>query len=412
MKRLIDAAKTPAARSTAIFYIGNFGLNVGRYLFHLMLLRFLTPPQYGEFLSYLSLTYLLGIPSGTVANVVTKHVSDLKGRGDIKEINSFFYQSIKAIIPITTLLGLSLIIFAQPLSILFKAHSIAFVVLGVSMLIGLVQTVIGSYVMAFQKFIFQTIVGYLSVVLVILFSILFIRLGLGATGAVLGQIVSGIFISLLSFFAIKQSIYPPQISFGKKKFHFGNLASYSLIFSIGTLSLISTDILVVRASFDPLISGLYSSLSILGRMIYFGLSPLTVIALPVAAHRFSSTGSAKSVLIKLGSVMTALGLVGVGIFSFFPNLVVKYLSGAQYLAIAPFLFHFSLAMLFFSLSQFLLSYFLAIGKVKSNILLLIVAILQPIVIILLPHTLEYAVNINLALQSLLLFSLLIYLKKA
>ena len=91
MKRIFRAISTPTARSTAFFYFGSFGLNVFRYFFHLILLRFLAPAEYGEFLSYLSLTYLLGIPTGTIATVITKYVAEFKGKGDKTSINLFFH---------------------------------------------------------------------------------------------------------------------------------------------------------------------------------------------------------------------------------------------------------------------------------------------------------------------------------
>lgn len=407
MRRIIKAISTPTARSTAVYYVGSFAQNVLRYFFHLILLRLLTPPEYGEFLSYLSLTYLLGIPMGTIAGVVTKFVAEFKGKGDTTSVNLFFYYLLRKISPITFLLGFLLIIFANPLAQIFKAHSIAFIVLGVSMLITLFQTVVSSYLIAFQKFIFQTIIGFVSVIATILLSILFIKLGFSATGAVLAQLVAGIFVTILTFWQIKDNVIPKVKVKSPPYFSLSGFTGYSFIYALGTMSLISTDILIVRALFDPHTSGLYSALSILGRMILFGLTPLIGIVLPIAAHRHSATGSAKSVLIKLGSVISLFGLIGASIFTLMPSLVIRILSGSEYLSAAPLLSIFSFSMVFFALSQFLISYFMATGRSYVNLFLLLATFAQPIAIYIFRYSISAVVWSEFFVYFILFISLLI-----
>jgi O-antigen/teichoic acid export membrane protein len=409
MDKLIKTITSPTARSTAIYYVGNFILNVGRYFFHLILLRFLSPGEYGEFLSYLSLTYLLSIPMGTISSVVIKYVSEFKGKSDDKSINHFYYFLIKKVSPITFLLGFILILLSGPLANIFKAHSIAFIVLGISMFITLFQTIVGAYLAAFQKFILQTITGYLSVFLTIILSIIFINLHLGATGAVIGQLLAGVVVTIIIFLNIKSSIIPEIKGKEDFKIDLKKFTGYSLLFAIGSMSLISVDVLMVRFLFDPVTSGLYSSLSILGRMIFFGLSPLTALALPIASHRYASRGTATSVFIKLGSVLLAFGLIGAGIFTLFPSLIVNILSGPNYLPAAPLLPIFGFAMMFFALNQFVISYLMATGKPQANILFIVAAILQPILYYLFRFSFSSVIWANLSIQLVLFVSLLIFL---
>ena len=409
VKRIIKVFSTPTARSSTVFYFSNFFLSVIRYLFHLILLRLLSPGQYGEFLSYLSLIYLLGIPAGTIAGVVTKYVSEFNGKGDKASINHFFYYILRIISPITYGLGFLLILFAHPLATLFKAHSIAFVVLGVSMFISLYQTVISSYLIAFQKFIFQSIVGFFGALLTIGISILFINLGFGATGAVIGQILAGILTTIVIFWNIRKSITPKIIAKSTVKFSLAGFTGYSFIYSLGTMALISVDILLARIFFDPHLSGIYSSLSILGRMILFGLTPIIALVLPIASHRHASSGSTKSVLIKLGGVIVIFGLIGAGIFATFPALIIRVLSGSAYLEAAPFLSIFAFSMVFFALSQFMLSYQMAIGRPQANKLMLVAVILQPIALYFFRGSFSGFIWSGFVIQLLLTTSLLLSL---
>ena len=409
MERLLRAISTPTARLTAIYYFGNFSLNVGRYLFHLILLRFLVPAQYGEFLSYLSLTYLLGIPTGTLITVITKYVSEFKAKDDDASMKHFFYYLLKIIGPIALSLSLLLIIFANPLAALFKAHSTAFIVLGVSVFLSLFQTITMSYLIALQRFIFYTVIGFLGVASTIGLSILFINLGLGATGPVLAQLFAVLITTIIMFASLRAKLLPIEKGHTSPKFKISVFTGFSFIYALGTLSLISTDILTVRVFFDTHISGMYSALSILGRMILFGLTPLTTIVLPLATHRQIATGSARSVFFKLGGSLLLLGVVGAGIFTLFPVTVISLLSGTAYLEIAPLLSAFSLSMVFFALSQFMISYSMAIGLPQANFFLLFATILQPILFYLSRFSLPQAVYANFSIQLGLFLALLIFI---
>lgn len=378
VNKITNALSSPTARSSAIFYFSNFFLSVLRYIFHLVLLRFLSPGEYGEFLSYLSLIYLLGIPAGTISGVVTKFVSQFDGKGDTLSVNLFFYYILRVISPITYSLGFLLIIFSQPLADIFKANSTAFIVLGVSMFISLYQTVVSSYLIAFQKFVFQSVVGFLSAVLTICISILFITFGFGATGAVIGQLLSGIITTVIILWDIRKAVIPKKLSKVPRNFSLAGFTGYSFIYSLGTMSLISVDILLARIFFDPHLSGIYSSLSILGRMILFGLTPIISLVLPLASHRQAASGSAKSIFVKLGAVLTTFGLVGAGIFSLFPDFIIRTLSGVSYLDGTLFLPIVAFSMVFFSLNQFILTYLMALGRPKFNVLILVAAVVQPI----------------------------------
>src|SRR3989339_16918 len=402
MKRIFRAISTPTARSTAFFYFGSFGLNVFRYFFHLILLRFLAPAEYGEFLSYLSLTYLLGIPTGTIATVITKYVAEFKGKGDKTSINLFFHYLIRTVTPIASFLGLALIFLSGPLSHVFKAHSLALIVLGISVFIS-------PYLIAFQKFTFQTVLGLVSTFLTILFSIGLISLGFGATGAVIGQLLGSVVTSLIIFLDLRPSFYPKVVTKKPPHFSLGGFMGYSFIFALGTMSLMSTDILMVRALFNPHLSGIYSSLSILGRMILYGLTPLISLVLPIASHRQAISGTAKNILIKLGSVTVLFGLIGAGIFSMFPTLIIRILSGVAYLEAAPFLSVFAFTMVFFALSQFILSYQMAISRPRATLLLLAATLTQPVLFYIFRGSFSLVIWSNFTVHLLLLSSLLFFL---
>jgi O-antigen/teichoic acid export membrane protein len=407
VKRILTYFDTPTARSSAFFYFSSIFASFFRYLFHLILLRLLAPSEYGEFSSYLSLIYILGIPTIIVSNVVVKYVSDFRGRGDDVSINQLFYFLLYKLSFITFPLGLLLIIFSTPLALLFKAHSLAFVVLGVSMFISVFQTIIGSYVFAYQKIVFVTIIGFVNVIVNILLAVIFIKLGFGATGVIVAQILAGILTTIVSIFQIYKVIFP-RINFKSiPNFNFFGFIGYSFIYAVGTSMLISTDIILVRIFFDSHISGLYSSLIILGRMILFGLTPLISLVFPISAHRHAKSYKTNSIFAKLGLVILFFGLGAASIYSIFSDFIVSKMSLA-YIESAIWLPYVAFGMAFFAFSQFIISYLMATSRPQASILLLVATIVQPVLIYVLRGSFDNVIFGNFGLQFTLFLMLSLY----
>ena len=396
---------TPTAKSTAFYYLGNFAVSGGRYFFHILLLRLLLPSEYGEFLAYLSLLYILSIPNTTVSSVVTKFVSDFRGKNDHRSINEFFYYLIRKLTPLSIFLGVILIIFAANLSVILKAHPTAFIILGASLFISIISTVVRSYLLAFQHLVAQIVIGFIEIISTLGLAYVFIILGLSATGAVLAQIVAGIIGVIISFQVIKKKVLPPVLS-SKRSFSLRSFTGYSLIYAVGSISLLSTDVLLARYFLTEHLSGIYSSLAVIGRTIYFGLGPLIALVLPIASHRHSLSGTSKSVFLKLGGVILVLGLLATGIFVSFPNFIISFVSGANYLEAARYLPIFAFSMLLFSINLFLINYFMAIGKQQTNVYLLAASIVQPVLITIFHQSLNQIVWSNVLVELFLLATLL------
>lgn len=401
---------TPTAKSTAFYYLGNFAVSSGRYFFHILLLRLLLPSEYGEFLAYLSLLYILGIPTATVGSVVMKFVSDFRGRNDHRSINELFYYLIEKLTPPSLAIGIILIIFSSQLSVSLKAHPTAFIILGCSLFISIISTVIKSYLIAFGHLTAQIVIGFIEIVSTLGLAAIFITLGFSATGAVLAQIVAGIIGAIISFLVIKNEVLPSILK-TKRKFYLRSFTVFSLIYALGSISLISTDVILARYFLSEHLSGIYSSLAVIGRTIYFGLGPLIGLVLPIASHRHSLSGTSKSVFIKLGGAILVLGVITTSIFVLFPNLIISFVSGANYTEAANYLPIFAVSMFMFSINLFLVNFLMAIGKQKVNLFLLCATVIQPTLLSFIHTSIYQFVWINMAVQFLLFIPLLWHVKK-
>jgi O-antigen/teichoic acid export membrane protein len=355
---------------------------------------------------------LITIPAGTLTTVVSKYAADFYGQHDNERLNSFFYLMLhKVFIPSIIMAGLVMLLsplLAGPL----KAQKLAFVVLSFNIILSFLGGILNSYLMALQMFVFQVITGFLQVILKICLTYWFVQIGFGATGGVISVLVTGVVGLLIAWWKIKAVVYPKIRKSVIFKIKLKEYFTYSFILSAGSLSLISVDVLLVRYFFSPHDSGIYSSLSVLGRMIYFGLAPLSLLILPVVSKKFAGGEKTKPVWWKLAGTTILFGLIGVGIFSSVPDAVVRLLSGVQYIEGGGLLWLFAVGMLLYALSKLLLTYFMAVNGEKANWILLLVMFLQPVMILMWHESLRQVAMINLIIQSGLLAGLMVYYKVA
>lgn len=409
MKRITRHFSTPAARNSTLFFFGSLAINFGRYFFHVLLLRFLTPDTYGEFLSYISLIYLLTIPSGVIQTLVSRNVSLYFGRGDRNKINNFFYYISSLTLLPAVIIAVLVVILAHPLSSLLKANPTAFIVLSIMTVFSLLGAVIRSYLPALQKFVTQIVIGAVELIVLLITVFILLKLNLQALSGIMAMLISSTLSLSLTLYFIKEYIYPKLNRITPVKI--GKFLLHSFIFSTGTLSLMSTDILMARYFLTAHDSGLYSALSIIGRMIFFGLTPIAGLILPIAASRYAKGQNTATAYNKLMLAASVLGLAATVMFSVLPELVVRLLSGTEYLAITSLVPYVSLTMFIFALNHLTLSYFLAVGKESATYLLLIFATLQPILITIYHQSIYQIVTLNLTLQLCLLLTLLLYNKR-
>lgn len=396
------------AKKSSFFYFGSLFLSFARYLFHLLLLRFLTPAAYGEFLSYVSLLYLLTIPSNAVSLIVTKTVSSFYGQKNYKAINTFFYFILLRTLLPTLFIFLFIITFSGPLSIILKANPQAFYLLATMTIFTFFGAIVRSYLTALQQFVAQVLIGLLELTVLLAVTFIFLQLDFAALSGVIGMLLSTLLGITLTFYLIRKFILPQQTDHQHLTIH--SFVIFSFIFSVATMSFLSVDVLLTRYFFSAEDSGLYSALSTIGRMIYFGLTPLAALALPIATSRHSRGDSTISVLSKLILAAILLGGGAVAIFILFPRLMVTILSGSQYVTIIPLVPYMAITQLIFALNYLTLSYLLAIEKNSSTLIMLLFALLQPILVFFYHQSLYQVVTLNLTLQLCLFLSLLIYYK--
>jgi O-antigen/teichoic acid export membrane protein len=404
LRRIITS---PKFYTSLIYFLGQTSLSFGRYLFHILLMRLFVPAQYGEFLSYLSLTYLISIPTGALSLVTVTKVATWYGAGALDNIRSFIPYLTRRFFWLFLIVGLVFAFFSQPLATVFKAEPGAFVVLGISLIITFYSSLIRSFLAGLQMFLFQTFVSFLEIIMIIGFAYFFVTAGYGATGAIIGQFLAAIVVTVLALIRLKSYLLPIQLPAG---FHvpLKQVLGFGLVNSMASMAFLSIDVLAIRAFMSPEQSGIYASLSMLGRMIFFGLNPIAGLAVPFLARRHGARlGTTLFFLIFLTS-MIFLGTLVSFVFSIFPAQIIGILAGGSYLAGAGYLGYLAFSMSLLALNLFLAAYHFAVGHGQSNYIVFAMSLLQPVLIYIFRHDLYSVIIAGLAIQSVLFVTLITY----
>lgn len=394
-------------RNSLIVLTGSMFANFLAYLYHLAVGRILGPEKYGELAALLSLMYLLNVPSQGVQTVLVKYFSGIKARQKTGEAKSLFLLSSKWLL-VSVLIGFIIIfpfinLLTDFLHIASKEYFFWLYLIFAAFILSVVQA---SIFQGYQLFITSNILANVGAAL---------RLALGAAGAFLGvgatllsNVLSNIITYCISLFPLRFIFRARTEPINISKRHILGYSIPTLITTLGVIALYSQDVILVKHFFPARDAGIYSSLSVLGKVIFFASSALGFVLFPVVAERKELNKGHKQIVWSGLLAIAGISLTLTAFYFLFPKLVVDLLFGSAYHEAIPYLGYFGLFITFFSLSSLLSSVCLATDKTKVWILAVFASFIQLTLIWLYHHNLITVIWINLAVTAAFFFSLLLY----
>nr|BFF41254.1 hypothetical protein BACY1_30590 [Tenacibaculum mesophilum] len=159
---------------------------------------------------------------------------------------------------------------------------------------------------------------------------------------------------------------------------------------------------MVKHYFETYDAGLYASLALIGRVVYFVTWMFVMLLLPKVVQLKKEGKPTRSILLKNVGYISLLIVVLVAVCSLFPKEVVLILFGKDYIAIAPLLWKYALATGVFAISNVFAYYYLSLDKYIPVVASGIFGLLQIIFIVLYHNTLGQVVNMQILAMTLLL----------
>ena len=412
MSRLPDKAKnfisSPIIRGSAVLWVGTMAANVSNYLFHLLMGRFLGPVNYGVLASVISLLYILMVPTTTVMTTVVKFTAEYDVEGAADKIHGMFKRLTKQLFYVGAALFLALVVLSPWISGFLNIPSLTpMLILSTMVLIGYLIPVNRGILQGQQRFGALSLNLLLETVLKLVIGITLVILGFAVNGAVFG-IVAGVAVAYgLSFVPLRKVLKAGETATVSVR----DMLKYSVPVFIVLLCLnayYSIDILLVKHFLSPLNAGYYSGLSILGKIVFFASLSIVAVMFPLAAGQHKAGGKHSHYLgYTLGLITLVSGAI-VAVYSIAPRFIIDLLFGTKYLAVAPYLGLFGLAMLLLALSYALANYFLAIHQTRCIPILIGVVVIQAGLLWFIHGSLTQIVAVMVGTMSLLFVSLVVY----
>ena len=173
-------------------------------------------------------------------------------------------------------------------------------------------------------------------------------------------------------------------------------------------SLYSTDVILVRHFFPGYEAGLYASLAVLGKIIFYASSAIAVVIFPVLSERTAKgEKGTKLIFIALAGV-TAVSIAITLLYVAFPQFIIRMFFGSSYIQAAPLLGLFGIFLMLYSMGNMLTMIFMALGKVKMWFIPVLCAFVQILGIIIYHSSLTSVILVNAASCLILVLSLLGY----
>lgn len=397
-------------RNSAIVFTGTMTANVASYIYHLLMGRMLGPSGYGELSSLLSILYIFTVPLMVGQTVIVKLVSALKATGKLGQSKTLFIKITKLVI-LFCLVCLPVIAYVSPwvMQYLHLSSPMLFTLVYVLFVFTLLGFVASSMLQGYQKFIPYSTLAALAIVVKLIISAPSVKFGV--TGVLWAAIIAAIVVYGLYFFPLRFLFAPPSLKTQISKMAALLFAFPTFLTILGITSLYSTDIILVRHYFSPSQAGVYSALAILGKIIFYASSAISLALFPVVSEKTTKGESVRTLVWSaIGGVVGITVLLLVLYFAF-PAIIVGMLFGTSYVHASGMLGVFGVFLGLFSLGYILANMSLAMGKTQVWIFPVVGALLQIAGISLFHTRLIDVIYVNIAVCAVYVAGSFLYVVK-
>ncbi len=389
-----------------VFMASVLVVNGGNYLYNLILGRLLGPEAYSEAALLITLVLVLSFLGMTFQLVTAKFVI-LFSNDDRVALKQLLY---KYALIFGLLIGIILFAFSKKLQEIFHTESdLLFKTFAVSVPLYFLMSVNrGRYQgkqeyqklsMTYQAEMWSRLFITLGLLVLLPFNSAFIvALGIGLS-FVFGLIPTTLDIKSLT----------KKVTFSKEnKRKVISFVALTTCYELTQIIINNSDILLVKHYFDNVTAGLYSSLAMIGRVVYFIAWMFVMLLLPAVVQKQKDGEATAPLLMKYVGYVGVLSITIIICCAVFPELIVQLMFGEAYLSMAPLLWQYALATSLFAISNIFAYYFLSLDQYLPVILSGILGISQIIMIMFFHSSLYIVVQVQIIAMVSLLVAQLLY----
>lgn len=312
MPRLIKFASAGAL----IFYASSGIASLLNYAFYPVIARFVSVAQYGEIQFLVSMFTQLAV--GFVVLNILAIIIGAELRDDSKQKKAMHSLTVVASGVTSVIVVTGVIVLISQKDTLNLQHTAAIIALGLSLLVNVPFTIAIGKLQGNDRFIASGVISVLGSFLKLLFSVVFVALGYGVTGAIFG-IFAGMAACLIIIELFNHYTIQPQTGHPRQPLlHKNHLTRLSFIKSRAVIALIAVTLITLLSAADSIVSrvvlteadaGHYAAVATVAKMILAATSPLMWLALPPAIQHNNKLVSKYIAATLLLSITATLGFI-------------------------------------------------------------------------------------------------------
>lgn len=389
------------------FMIAILFVNAGNYLYNLLLGRILGPTQFADAAILITLLLVLSFVGMTFQVVTAKYAVLFEE----KLLNQFLRFIYKNALAFGLLIGFLVIAFSKQLQELFHTRTASmFVIFGLGLPLYFVMSINRGLYQGKNNLKNLSKTYYFEMLCRLIVTIAIILIFPAIPSSIV--IAFGILISFVfGLIPFQKSILNKKINLEKDQLEVKPILTFFALTAFYELTQIiinNSDIMLVKHYFDNEQAGLYASLALIGRVVYFVAWMFVMLLLPKVIQLKKEGVDTLPILLKYVLYIVLLSIIIVLGAFLFPELVVKIMFGEKYLPIAFLLWKYALATSIFAVANIFAYYFLSINKYIPVVISAILGLTQIVLIILFHNSLEQVVIMQIITMIVLLVFQLSY----
>lgn len=396
----MDKQKNFAKNSLIVFTLTTFGSALN-YLCQILMGRFFSVSNYGIVNAIFSLTVIVSVIGSTASMILSKIISENR-----KSSSNLCYKILSVVNSVCIVLLLGSIILS-PLFVHILNWNYLTVILAIISLVTSIYPIVyqgifgglGKFISLGLYTLIIPIIKILSLVLIVLLNIS----GINEIYSILLAIIFGNVISLIVGYIITKShIKETKKSVKKIRYIW---QEYKNVFyaNILIMFLMNIDILYLTFFYDSETIGLYSSVLVFGKMIYYFVTALVTVMLPLISKNKKDSKYVSKMLYKTLTytiILTIIFLIPTNIFG---KNILNLIFGSKYDSAIIYLKYASLISLSYSLNLILLNYLTGINKVKLLKKTLMIGSILAVIILSIMNSYKYISLIIIFLINISIF---------
>ncbi len=389
---------------SALLFVGTMGANVLAFLFNFVLVRWITPAEYGIFASMVSLITLLSVPNQFLTTTITQFATSFYAKHELDKVKALYKMLYVMLTIVSGVILFCFFLFLHQLqNFLHVTSSFAFIITGVIIGLSYLSIVNAAYLQSLLRFGYSAIAQVIGSAAKLGVGVFFLFLGWQSTAgimAILGSYLAAFTFTQLPFLSYLTT-QTKNIALPKKEIFFYSLPTALTIISLTSLT--TTDVLLAKHFLPAFSAGIYAGMSLIGRVIFYFSAPITTVMFPLIVKKHAQQEKFQHLLTSAIGIVALMSFSIVVAYAIAPRIIIPlFLGQGSYIEYATSLWLFGLVASLFSLASVLVNFFLSTKHTNVVWLVTLSALLQ-IVLITVSHqgVLSIMINSLISLGSLL-----------